>query len=145
MRMAKRGQSLPLNTIIIAIIVVVVLIAIITFFLSGTSGLTRTIRSVFYGTTAGTDKVLAVQTCEQRCEQAKSMPENLRRTSAYCASSFNIDENNDGEADYATPGDKNSGYAKFFCYRSPPGTGEQSLNVPCIASAGELTQQIQCQ
>src|SRR3989338_9129405 len=107
MPMAKRGQSLPLNTIIIAIIVVVVLIAILTFFLSGTSGLTRTIRSVFYGTTAGTDKVLAVQTCEQRCEQAKNMPATIRKNAAYCTSSFNIDEDSDGEADYVSRDDKN--------------------------------------
>ena len=95
--MNKRGQSLPLNTLIIIILVVIVLIVVAIFFLGGTSSLSRSIRSIFFGTTAGTDLSLALEICEQRCEQAKSLPtDTLRRNSAFCKVGFDIDKSNDG-------------------------------------------------
>ena len=45
--MSKKGQGLPLTTIIIAVLVVVVLIVIVAFFLSGSSSLIGTIRNIF--------------------------------------------------------------------------------------------------
>ena len=97
--MNKRGQSLPLNTLIIIILVVIVLIVVAIFFLGGTSSLSRSIRNIFFGTTAGTDMNLALEICEQRCEQAKDLPATpatIRQKSAYCATGFDIDRNNDG-------------------------------------------------
>ena len=98
--MNKRGQELSLNTLIVIILLVIALVVIAVFFLGGTSSLSRSIRSIFYGTTAGTDLNLAIQTCEQRCEAAKNLPatpEALRKNSAYCVTPFDIDINNDGK------------------------------------------------
>jgi hypothetical protein len=90
--MDKRGQGLTLNTIIITILVVLVLIVVVTFFFGGFKGLTERITGTFYTTTAGSDKVLAVQTCEQYCEQAKLLPNNLlKQKSAYCTQGFIIE------------------------------------------------------
>ncbi len=95
--MNKRGQSLPLNTLIIIILVVIVLIVVAVFFLGGTSSLSRSIRNIFYGTTAGTDVTLARQICEQRCEAAQGMDLERAKKTAYCTSEFSIDKNNDGK------------------------------------------------
>lgn len=97
--MNKKGQELSLNTLIVIILLVIVLIVVAVFFLGGTSSLSKSIRSIFYGTTAGTDKNLAVETCNQRCEQAKSLPSAIRGTSAYCNIPFKVDSNNDGNVD----------------------------------------------
>jgi|SRR3989344_2579315 len=89
----KRGQSLTLNTIIIAILAILVLVVVVTFFFGGFKGLTDRIKSTFYSTTAGTDEVLAVQSCQQFCDQAKLLPDTggLRGSSAYCTTAFVID------------------------------------------------------
>jgi len=98
--MDKRGQSLPLNTLVIIILVVIVLIVIAVFFLGGTSSLSKSIRSIFFGATAGTDRSLAVEICNQRCEQAKNLPSNvLKMNSAYCRNGFDIDLDRDGKTE----------------------------------------------
>ncbi len=97
--MDKRGQELSLNTLVIIILLVIALVVIAVFFLGGTSSLSKSIRSIFFGTTAGTDLSLAVETCQQRCEQAKSLPTGVQETSAYCKSTFNMDTDNDGNID----------------------------------------------
>ena len=105
--MNKRGQELSLNTLIVIILLVIALVVIAVFFLGGTSSLSRSIRSIFYGTTAGTDLNLALQTCEQRCEAAKNLPATpveLRKNSAYCKVFFDIDRNNDGKIDETASG-----------------------------------------
>jgi hypothetical protein len=90
--MDKRGQGLTLNTIIITILVILVLIVVVTFFFGGFKGLTDRIKGTFYSTSAGTDKVLAVQTCQQFCEQVKLLPtDTLKKNSAYCTTGFIID------------------------------------------------------
>ncbi len=116
--MNKKGAELTLNTVIVGILVVLVLIVVITFFLGGTSGLTRTIRGIFYGTTAGTSETIAVQSCQNRCDQALLLPTAaLRKASAFCMQPFELDKNNDGEADYTLEADGKKTYTKFYCYR----------------------------
>lgn len=95
--MDKKGVEITLNTVIVGILVVLVLLVVTTFFLGGTAGLTRTVRDIFYGTTAGTSEVIAVQTCNTRCEQAGLLPEVSVKTSAFCTAKFDVDRNNDGE------------------------------------------------
>jgi len=98
--MNKKGQSLPLNTLIIIILVVIVLIVVAVFFLGGTSSLSRSIRNIFYGTTAGTDLTLAREICEQRCESLQgSTSDQQAKRSAYCTATFDIDIGNDGKVD----------------------------------------------
>ena len=110
--MDKRGVDLTLNTVILGILVVLVLLVVVTFFLGGTAGLTRTVREVFYGTTAGTTEVLAVQTCNTRCDQAKLLPDVSVKNSAFCKAKFDIDRDNDGEVkdpENPTPGTRETG------------------------------------
>jgi hypothetical protein len=127
----KRGQGLPLSTVIIAILVVLVLIVLVGFFLGGTTGLTNTIKTIFFGTTAGTDKVLAIQTCDQRCNQAQVLSEADRPKSAFCTRSFNIDDNSDGQAEFYDVGDGTTKYVRFYC-NVPKDTGVvKSLKVTC--------------
>lgn len=147
---SKRGQGLPLTTIIIAILVIVVLIVLVTFFFSGSTTITRSIRSIFYGTTAGTDMTLAVENCRFYCDQAKSLEADQVKSSAYCTKYFAIDQDNSGEADYNDDQKKDT-YLRFFCadiatdssFRKVTLGQEsvdvgRSLNVPCSGQNGPL-------
>ena len=91
----KRGQGLPLNAVVIAILVVLVLVVLAAFFLFGSSKIGEKIRTSFFGPTSGTDRVFAVQSCENLCEQAQFLPEIQQGTSGFCKQSWQIDENND--------------------------------------------------
>ena len=123
--MNKRGAELPLSTLIVIILVVIVLIVVAVFFLGGTSKLSESIRNIFYGTTAGTDLSLAVEICEQRCEQAKNLPDNLRSTSAYCRSGQNIDFDGDGKLEQQNEGATDGDEFDVLCIDS-------KLGVPCV-------------
>lgn len=135
--MNKKGQGLPLNTVVIAVLVILVLVVVIIFFLGGFGGLTSKIKGTYFGTLAGTDEAIAVQTCQTRCEQVKLLPEGSRKTSAYCKSPFNIDKDHDGEADKTDEGT----YIKFSCYL--PTIWEsvdehQSLGVACLIDGKQI-------
>ncbi|HLD15534.1 MAG TPA: hypothetical protein VJB94_03060 [Candidatus Nanoarchaeia archaeon] len=126
--MSKKGQGLPLTTIIIAVLVVVVLIVIVAFFLSGSSSLIGTIRSIFIKTYAGTDMTLARQICQQRCDQATTWDRDAQLKSAFCTDAFNIDENRDGEADYTTTADGKKEYVQWFCNKP---SDSHNIGVAC--------------
>ena len=137
--MQKRGQGLPLNTIILFIIVVVVLIVVVAFFLGGATGVTTTIKKIFYGVTAGTDLSLAIENCKQYCAQSQGLPTDLRSTSAYCTRYEHIDKDNNGEADY-TGSEQNKHYTRWYCpsgataYESAPSENQGKIeyfNIPC--------------
>ena len=130
--MSKKGQGLPLTTIIIAVLVVVVLIVIVAFFLSGSSSLIGTIRNIFIKTYAGTDEALARQICTQRCDQAANWDRNAQLKSAFCTDAFNIDQNRDGEADYTTTADGKKEYHKWYCNKLS--AGQYNIGVPCSFS-----------
>ena len=125
----KRGMELSLNTIIIAIIAIILLVAVVSFFLFGFKGLTDRIKIIFFGTTAGTDLVLARQICASYCQNAALLPEDIRKDSPYCKSTFFIDMDNDGEADK-----EEDEYQKFTCY---PDNDE--LGVGCTVKVDETT------
>ncbi len=134
--MNKKAQGLPLTTIIIAILVVVVLIVIVAFFLGSSSGLVKSIKGIFFKTTAGTDMTIAVESCKQYCEQAKGLSASLRGSSAYCTQTFNIDRDNNGEADRV--GDKPDGkLIKWQCNLITEIEDTKSLNVPCADENGK--------
>jgi len=118
----KRGQGLPLNTVIVAILVVLVLVVIVAFFLGGTGGITQTVQRIFFGVTAGTDIDVASRTCEQYCQQAKGSSVNVI-DSAFCKKTFAIDWDFDGEADFCAGNPEKR--AKFHCWDS------LKLNVFC--------------
>ena len=84
--MNKKGQGLPMNTVVIAIIVIVVLILVVTFFFGGFSNLTERIKGVLYGGTAGMSETLALQSCERYCDNLKlrSDPQDAAVNSNYC-------------------------------------------------------------
>ena len=125
---SKKAQGLPMNTVIITILVILVLFVVAAFFLGGTSGLTKTIRGIFFDVNAGQDRTLAVQTCKQRCDQLSTMPADTITwgESAYCKSPFFIDEDNDGEAQKDTAGN----YIKYYC---DPAKTPHTLRVSCSA------------
>ena len=124
----KKGQALSLNTIVIAVIVVVVLIVVVSFFLFGFKGLTDQVKKVFFGTTAGTDRTLAIQQCENFCGQLDLLPAIAVGESPYCSFSFNIDTDNDGEAQIV-PGSDPKRYVDYSCTSR---TGAETLNVNCV-------------
>lgn len=132
--MDKKGVDLTINTIIIAVLVVLVLIVVTTFFLGGFGRITEAISRIFFPSITGTDLTIAVQLCEQRCEQAKSLSNKLRETSAFCVSSFQIDKNGNSLADRVggDDNDKSKSFIKFYCDKTVVGTGEtDSLGVSC--------------
>ena len=137
-KIGKRGQGLPLSTIVIFIIVVVVLVVVVAFFLTGSTGITDSIRKVFSGATAGVDMSLASANCQQYCTQARSLAtDELKEVSAYCIRWENIDRNQDGESEYTMVG-SDKRYTRWYCpsqdtYDIEPIYDAQIeyLNVPC--------------
>ena len=136
--MSRKAQALPMNTVIIAILVVLVLFVVAAFFLGGTSGVMSKIRSLFYGSIGGQDKLTAVQTCNLRCDAVKALPVSAIPTSAFCMQSFLIDENNNGEADYDPTSSTNQkkNYYRFYCNKQVSGL-DKSLDVPCVLDNGD--------
>jgi hypothetical protein len=106
--MNKKGQGLPMNTVVMAILVIVVLILVLTFFFGGFTGLTMKIRQIFFGSLAGTSETLAVQNCNQYCNQLQLrsglfddkgvLITDRVRDLAYCRL-IPIDTDEDGQAD----------------------------------------------
>ncbi|MFA4887706.1 MAG: hypothetical protein WC595_05820 [Candidatus Nanoarchaeia archaeon] len=94
--MNKKGQGLPLNTVIIAIIVIVVLVVILIFFVGGVGQVTSKIRQILTGGISGQSLQVARNDCTSLCETAKSLPDSLQRTSGYCTKAFIVD--NGGKA-----------------------------------------------
>ncbi|HLC71957.1 MAG TPA: hypothetical protein VJH37_00070 [Candidatus Nanoarchaeia archaeon] len=135
--MSRKAQGLPLNTVILAILVVLVLLVVGAFFLGGTSGISKTIRGIFYGSTAGQDRVFAVQTCNQRCDSLKLLPTSALPDSAYCKQTFSIDTDNNGEAEFVSSSDPKQ-YIKYYCHnkKSIEPTSE-SLDAPCVLDNGD--------
>ncbi len=145
----KKGVALSLNTLIIAILVIIVLVVLVGFFLFGFKGLADQAKKVFFGTITGTDRTLAMQNCEQYCDQAELLKDStvIKKVSAYCTKFFYIDDDGDGEAEYeGEGGDKK--FVKFYCF---PGaktvkggkTPAESLNVICLQEIdGESIQDI---
>jgi len=128
----KKGAELSINVIIISILVILVLVIVAAFFTGGSAKLFSTIRDVFSGTTAGTDRALAEQNCQQYCAQAQTL--QSYSTSAYCTKWFNIDANGDGEADFIREGD-NKIYKKYYC-GSSNSNGPDNLGVSCSDRQG---------
>ncbi|MEK6903964.1 MAG: hypothetical protein AABW87_00035 [Nanoarchaeota archaeon] len=126
--MDKRGAELGLNWIIIAVLAVLVLIVASYFFLSGSGGVTGTIRDIFRGTTSGISKSISVENCIQMCRQLENYPVALRGKSPFCTTNFKIDEDNDGEAQKV-----NDEYVKYYCQRAGAASAgaERDLGVPC--------------
>lgn len=96
--MNKRGQGLPMNTIIIAIIVIVVLIAIVIFFLGGFRNIVDAINGIWGGQVRGDDQALTITSCEKWCRQAQDFKtDEQKRNSKYCTERFNIDFNSNNK------------------------------------------------
>ena len=130
----KRGQALPLNTIILIILVVLVLIVVAAFFLGGTATLMDIIREILYGSIAGTDRVLAVSNCGSRCSQLRLLPDSALKGSAYCQEFERIDEDNNGEAEYEETSDGKKKYVKYFCWNKDTRNTDnliETLDVSC--------------
>lgn len=111
--MNKKGAELPMNALIVIILVVIVLIVISILFLGGTSGLSKSIRSIFYGTTSGTDINLAVVQCDNHCSNAQALPAATRSISGYCRTTYDIDLTGDGKISIE---DKEAG---IKCWETP--------------------------
>jgi len=101
---SKKGQGLPMNTIILAIIVIIVLVIIVVFFLGGTSSIAQKIKDIFLGATAGQDKELAVQFCNQYCDRGNEV--------AWCGHIFKVDTDGDGAAE---KNQETGNYYKWYC------------------------------
>lgn len=99
----KKAQGMPMNVVIIAIIVLVVLVIVIAFFVGGFANITKKLSHLFTGQTSGQSKDIVLKTCENLCDQAATLSENLRQKSGYCTQLFSIDH--DGKAD--TPPQEN--------------------------------------
>ena len=135
----KRGQELSLNTIIIAVIIVVVLVVVVAFFLFGFKGLTDQVKKIFFGTTAGTDRTLAIQQCRSYCDQLELIPESAWGSAPYCNLPFNIDMNNDGDADFVQ-GTKPKEYINYYCF---PGASN-TLSIDCSVRREGILVPVSC-
>ncbi len=148
--MSKKGQELPLSTIIIIILVVIALVVVVAFFLGGTTKMTDTIKRVFFGTTQGYDLNLALQICRDRCDQASNLPVEVRRDSAFCKGYQYVDKDGNGESDYYTDGSKKT-TVKYYCPslgNYPEGTLETDigkvLGTACDLGTDEKGAEVRC-
>ena len=138
----KKGD-IELSKIVTFIIVAVVLIVAVAFFLGGSTSITKAIKGVFFGVTAGTDKGLAIENCKQYCAQAQGFLDvETKQNSPYCTYYVKIDNDNDGEADYKQTGGVKM-YDRWYCsqnHRTTTGDEQASINdlhVPCdLGSVG---------
>ncbi len=135
--------DIELSKIVTFIIVAVVLIVVVAFFLGGTTAITKTIKGIFFGVTAGTDKTFAIESCKQYCEQARNFDDvRDKQNSAYCTRFVHIDSDLDGEADYTGTGG-NKVYTRWYCLdkeKRKQVDGDipvNSLNVPCDLGKGK--------
>jgi flagellar basal body-associated protein FliL len=143
---SKKGAEIALNTIIIAIIILVVLVIVIAFFAGGSSSVIDKIKSIFTGKTAGQDISIAIQSCQEYCDQAKQLQQenpSLVQKSPYCTYYFKLDiDPKDGNADKTTNVEGKNDYIRYFCsiinhavnqeysqYEDPEGTNP--INVGC--------------
>lgn len=108
--MNKKGQGLSLNVIIIAVLAILVLVIVAAFFLGGFSNLGGKIKSVFSGTTIGSDLDLTISTCNNLCERAKGLDASSVGKSAYCQTSFDVDSNVDGKLEESEKNQKCSAF-----------------------------------
>jgi|GEM_PF-2724176 hypothetical protein len=91
----NKGQGLSMNTVIIGIIVLVVLIVLIAFFTGGTGTVVDKIKSIFGATTKGQDTAIALQACDNYCDQASELKDSQGpqyvKESPFCTSVFDLD------------------------------------------------------
>ncbi len=80
----KKAQGMPMNVIIIAIIVLVVLVIVIAFFAGGFTSIGNKIRDLFGGRVQGQALDIAIQTCQDACETARTFPLSAQPSSNYC-------------------------------------------------------------
>ena len=92
--MNKKGQSLPMNVVILGIIVIVVLIIVLIFFVGGTAQVTSKIRDIFTGRVSGQAAELTVEDCKQLCESAKALPAALQKQSGFCTKAYTVNLDN---------------------------------------------------
>ncbi len=135
--MGQKKGDIELGKIVTLIIVAVVLIVVVAFFLGGATGITKAIRGVFFGVTAGSDRGLAIENCKQYCTQAQGFPDvETKQNSPYCTYYVRIDNNNDGEADYKLVNGAKV-YDRWYCsekHKAMPGDNDANLNnlrLPC--------------
>ncbi len=98
--MAKRGQGLPLNLIVLAIIAALVLVLIIAFTVGGAGSSFSRIFKV--GATAAGDEIESIRAaCRQACSTAESTVTNGQEwiTSGYCKKRSSIDLDGDGKVE----------------------------------------------
>ena len=133
----KKGD-IELSKIVTFIIVAVVLIVVITFFLGGATNISKAIRNVFFGVTAGSDKGLAIENCKQYCMQVQGYTDiDLKKSSPYCTYWVKIDNNNDGEADYK-PGEGTKDYDRWYCSENHEDTSGINSNIHNLGVACNL-------
>ena len=118
----KKGVELTLNTVIISILVLLVLIVVIGFFLGGTGKMKSTVSNIFGQSMEGTDIDVALAQCGTWCDQTKSRPTGLQKSTSFCTHTFALDVNNNNNID--------DNELSYKCYSDP-------LNVPCVTSDGK--------
>jgi len=111
----KKGQGLPLNTVILAILVIIVLVIVIAFFLTGAGTSFQKVKDVFGFGLRGTDLSTARLNCQNYCDQAKDLPEDQQKSSAYCRTYFKIDLDNNGNVDTFAVQDKKGEPVHYYC------------------------------
>lgn len=114
--MNKKGQSLSMNTVIIAILVIIVLVVVVAFFIGGTGSVIDRIRAILTGSTAGSSLVEGKNFCESYCENAQQLTTAAeKKASPYCTKAQNLDVNGDGKAEISLQEGTNGKKLNFYC------------------------------
>lgn len=133
--MDKKGQGMPLNTIVIAIVVLIVLIVIVVFFTGGFNTILQSVKGIQPATQ--TDAVAAQTKCSQLCIQAQSItnPDKWKDT-GYCRQVNSKDWDGNGKLD----GTKPNAFASTPCIKDNKDykcCEEPPINTGCSATIGD--------
>jgi len=124
--MAKKGQGLPLNLIVLAAMAALILVLVIAFTIGGAGAF---FGKIFRGgVTAVGEEINVVQTtCNSLCQQAQTVSSTVTwKTSQYCRRTFNVDRNGDGVLNQSTS-DPKANEVGLHCADDP-------ITVSCSAS-----------
>src|SRR3989338_5199612 len=92
----KKGMELPQSTVIVALILIVLVIIILVFVVGGFGTIGSKLTELFHSQT-GQSSDIAIKTCDNLCQGAKSLSPSSQPNSAYCKQTFMIKDDNNAK------------------------------------------------
>ncbi len=127
----KKGMELPQGVVIVALILIVLVIIILVFVVGGFGTVGQKLKDIFSSQTSGQNIDLAVRTCQNLCDSAKTVTSDLQRTSGYCRQTFMIDEDNNAKTALKKATCSATNYNSVLAVNSETSIGVECSEVQC--------------